>query len=455
MRTAQTMTAAASRRVIPGLLGVVAALLASTGCTLRSEMTLSPLALKPSDTVRAANRVEDLVEVGDYPRALALASAVDAKPNATVAELNALGKAELVSGRLADAKRHFRQALVRKPFRDVYADIAWNLSQAELLDGEFAASLHWAQTAVEYGLEIRSWHLELLEALQTERPFVVGGVKDTEVPMEHRTPAIPRVEVRINEARVMGIIDSGAVMTIVSDRLAAEAKLRSLGDFTGTFYGLLGEPIQVRFAMIDSMTIGDLVIESVPVAIMAGEKMKFFTLNRTPFHIDLLLGANLLREFRLSLDFERNEVSFHHLDASEKVPATDQNLFILNAKPYVHGSLNGQGWFLYQLDTGSEITYLNSVEISRWKLQRNFAMMYRGAELQGLGGATKRGVMVDDVSVGIGAWQGTFKTLPLYSSEKSGAIGLIGENFLKHFRLTIDFGTMKILLDPPSRKNEE
>jgi hypothetical protein len=80
-------------------------------------------------------------------------------------------------------------------------------------------------------------------------------------------------------------------------------------------------------------------------------------------------------------------------------------------------------------------------------------MMYQGAELQGLGGATKRGVMVDDVAVGIGAWQGTFKTLPLYSSEKSGAIGLVGENFLKHFRLTIDFGSMKLSLDPPGRKD--
>jgi tetratricopeptide (TPR) repeat protein len=440
-------------RAIPVALAVAAALLASSGCALRSQVTLSPLILKPTDTIRAANRVDALVEVGDYPRAVALASAIDAKPNATVAELNALGKAELASGRLDDAKRHFRRALVSRPYRDVYSDIAWSLSQAELLDGDYTASLEWAKTATDYGLEIRAWHLKLLDALQAERPFRVEGVKDTVVPMEHKTPEIPRVEVRINEARVMGIVDSGAVMTIVSDRLAAEGKLRSLGDFTGTFYGLLGEPIEVRFAIVEHLTIGGLVVDSVPVAIMAGEKMKFFTLNRTPFHIDLLLGANLLREFRIGLDFETAEASFHHLAPSERVPAPDQNLFILNSKPYVHGALNGQGWYLYQLDTGSEITYLNSVEISRWKLQNRFAMMYQGAELQGLGGATKRGVMVDDVAVGIGAWQGTFKTLPLYSSEKSGAIGLVGENFLKHFRLTIDFGSMKLSLDPPGRKD--
>ena len=434
-------------RGVPGVCAVAGALLVTSGCALRSEVTFSPLLLSPTDTVRAANRVEDLVEVGDYPRAVALASLIDAKSNPTVAELNALGKAELVSGRLEDAKRHFRAALVNKPYRNVYADIAWSMSQAETLDRDYAAALHWAETAVDYGLEIRPWHMKLLAALQNEPTFVVSGVKDTTVPIEHRTPEIPRVETHVNEASVMGIIDSGAVMTIVSDRLAAEAKLRPLGDFTGAFFGLLGEPIEVRFAMVDKLRIGEIEIGSVPVAIMAGEKMKFFTLNRMPFHIDLLLGANLLREFRIGLDFVAAEATLHHLGASERIPAADQNLFILNAKPYVHGSLNGQGWFLYQLDTGSEITYLNSVEISRWKLQKGFAKMYQGAELQGLGGATKRGVMVDDVGVGIGAWEGTFKTLPLYSSEKSGAIGLVGENFLKNFKLTIDFGSMRLLLE--------
>lgn len=436
-------------RAVSSAFALTLGILTTTGCALRTEVSITPLAIKPNDTIRAANRVEELVEVGDYPRAVALAPIIDQKADPTAVELAALGKAELISGRLEDAKRHLRAALLKKPFRDAYSEIAWNISQAEALDRNYAAALHWAEIAIEFGLEIRPWHLSLLGALESEKTFVVPRVKDTTVRIEHKAPAIPRIETRVNEATVVGIIDSGAVMTIVSDRLAAEAKLRSLGDFTGTFFGLLGEPIEVRFAMIERMTIGELEIESVPVAVMAGEKMKFFTLNRTPFHIDLLIGANLLREFRIGLDFDEGTVAFHHLAANERVPAADQNLFILNAKPYVHGAINGQGWFLFQLDTGSEITYLNSVEISRWRLQKGFAKMYQGAELQGLGGATKRGIMVEDVGVGIGEWQGIFKTLPLYSSEKSGAVGLIGEDFLKKFKLTIDFGSMKLSLEPP------
>ncbi|MGK2857697.1 MAG: retroviral-like aspartic protease family protein [Thermoanaerobaculia bacterium] len=447
MRERQGMRLREAGKAVSGAVALMLGLLASTGCTLSREVTIAPLTLSPTETIRTANRVEDLVEVGDYPRAVALAPVIDSRPNATAPELAALGKAELVSGRLDDAKRHLRAALMKKPFRDAYADIAWNLSQAETLDRDYAAALHWAETALEYGLEIRAWHLKLLDVLRSEKTFVVPRARDALLRIEHKAPAIPRIETRVNEATVMGIIDSGAVMTIVSDRLAAEAKLRPLGDFTGTFFGLLGEPIDVRFAMIDRMTLGEMEVESIPVAVMAGEKMKFFTLNRTPFHIDLLIGANLLREFRIELDFDASTVALHYLETAERVPAADQNLFILNAKPYVHGSLNGEGWFLYQLDTGSEITYLNSIEITRLKLQRGLPKMYQGAELQGLGGATKRGIMVDDVSVGIDTWQGLFKTLPLYSAEKTGAIGLIGEDFLRQFRITLDFGAMKLTLE--------
>ena len=440
-------------RAVSGALALALGVFATTGCALRSEVSIAPLLIRPDDTIRAANRVEDLVAVGDFPRAVALAPVVDAKANPTSTELAALGKAELVSGRFEEAKRHLRAALLKKPFRDAYADIAWNLSQAEWLDRNYAAALHWAEEAIEYGLEIRTWHLRLLEALQSEKTFVVPRARETTVRIEHKAPSIPRVETRVNDATVMGIIDSGAVMTIVSDRLAGEAKLRPLGDFTGTFFGLLGEPIEVRFAMIDRITLGEVEVESVPVAVMAGEKMKFFTLNRTPFHIDLLIGANLLREFRIELDFDASTATFHYLEAAERSPAADQNLFILNAKPYVHGAVNGKGWFLFQLDTGSEITYLNSVEVSRWKLQRGFAKMYQGTELQGLGGATKRGIMVEDVAIGIARWEGTFETLPLYSSETTGAVGLIGEDFLHRFRVTIDFGSMKLTLEQPNAPN--
>lgn len=428
------------------LFGILLALVLS-GCALHDEVTITPLVVDPSQIQRSPNFAEDLVAIGDYPKAIALASTIDAKPKPTMKELKALAEAELAAGRFDDARRHFKAALKQTPYRTEYGEISWGLSQVEYWTKNYPAAISWAHEAVEHGLEVRSWWIQLLEELGTTPIHVVEGATEVSLRIVHEKPDIPRIETRVNDTRVTGIIDSGAAMTIVSDRLAAEARLPFLGEFTGTFYGLLNEPIEVRFAMVDRLRLGDMTIRSVPVAVMSGEKMKFLTLNKTPFHIDFLIGANLLREFRLDFDFIESRMSLAWVPVEDRVPDHDQNLFFIQGKPAVHATIDGKGWYFLIVDTGSEVTYLNSAEINRAQIGRSFAKVYRGAELQGLGGSTKRGIKVENVGIGIHAWEGVFKNLPLYSSPRSGAFGLVGENFLRNFRVTLDFGRMKMTLD--------
>jgi hypothetical protein len=66
--------------------------------------------------------------------------------------------------------------------------------------------------------------------------------------------------------------------------------------------------------------------------------------------------------------------------------------------------------------------------------------------LQGLGGSQKRGAKIKDVEIGVDQWAGKFKTLPLYSTEQTNAVGIVGQNFLKNFRVVIDFAAMKMEL---------
>jgi Na+/melibiose symporter-like transporter len=70
------------------------------------------------------------------------------------------------------------------------------------------------------------------------------------------------------------------------------------------------------------------------------------------------------------------------------------------------------------------------------------------ATLQGLGGSMKRGAKLEDVQVGVDEWAGTFRTIPMYSSEENEqAVGIIGLNFLGKFNVVIDFGRMRIDLE--------
>lgn len=427
---------------------VAAALLALTGCTLYSEVTVSPLQILPTDVERGSD-VHSMLRKADYLRAMELAPTLDARDRKNPTDLGALGAVFLAAGRYDDARSRLRTALDLQPFRTTYAQIAWDLSQVEYMANNYEASLEWAEIAREHGLTIRGWHFDYLESLQGTRVYEFSGQPSARLPFRFGKPDVPRVTVRLNGSQdVEGIIDTGAVLSIVSERYASALKVRSLGNFEGTFFGLLGEPIAVRFGMLDKLQMGDISIANVPVAIMPDDKMRFLLNKRDgeEFRMDFLLGSNLLKEFRLALDFDHNRVTFKVLTAAERQPAIDQNLFFVGFRPYVRGAINRQAWYLFVVDTGSEITFLNEARLRSLPIKTIFGA--HTAMLQGLGGTMKRGAKIENVEVGIEKWGGKFKTLPVYpSTDKEHAIGIIGQNFLKNFNVVLDFGRMRMELE--------
>jgi hypothetical protein len=421
-------------------------LMMSARCTLYSDVSVSPLRLRPGD-ISIYRNVGAAVQQADFIQALALGSVVDARANASSAELAALGRAELAAGFLDDGRRHLRSALALSPVHTEAAQIAWDLSQIEYLDNNYAASLDWAERAVDSGLTIRKWHLELLRALVNEQVYQFSGTRSSRINLGSSAPRVPRISTRVNNVEVSGIVDSGAAMSIVSQTFATKAAVRALGDFDGTFNGLLGEPIPVRFGIIDQVRIGNIEVKGVPVAIMKDDQLKFVTTNREPFNMEFLLGANFLKEFVIELDFPSDRATFSRVAPVPRKLDPQQNMFWVGFRPYVRGTLNKKGWYIFALDTGSEVTFLNDKEVGSTALKNRYA--YHSALLQGLGGATKRGLKVEDVSLGVAGWSGDFKTLPLYNSESSTALGIIGENLLSHFKVTLDFRNMKLILDRP------
>jgi hypothetical protein len=416
------------------------------GCTLYKEVSVVPLVLKPADIDRGSD-IQSMLRKADYLRAIELASTIDGRQRRSATDLAAIGSAYLAAGRFADARLRLRAALDLKPMRANYADIAWDLSQVEFLENNFDSSLEWANIAVSHGLAIRQWHLEYLKSLSGVDVYRFSGKSTERLPFRFGRPDVPRLGVRVNRGEeIEAVVDSGAVLSIMSARLATQLPVRSLGAFQGTFYGLLGEPITVTFGIIDTLEIGGMVIENVPVAIMPDEKMRFLISKKEgrEFNMDFLLGTNLLKELRLELNFDRRTITFTRLTERDRRPAAEQNLFFEGFRPHVRGVVNRKGWFLFVLDTGSEITFLNESRLGSMPVPV-FGAGAHSAMLQGLGGSMKRGAKLENVEVGIDRWGGTFKTIPMYSSEdEEAAVGIIGQNFLEHFNVVIDFGRMRV-----------
>lgn len=424
---------------------IVAAAVLLSRCALYNEVSIGPHVLLPSSIERGAD-LQAMLRKADYLRAIETAPAVQSRARRSATDLAALGNAYLACGRLDDARGRLRDALDLEPFRTVYADIAWSLSQVEYLANNYDASLEWALLANDRGLQVRQWHIDYLRAMGNIPIYRFSGTPNARLPFKFGHPDVPRLNVRINDHDVEGILDSGAVLSIVSTRMAEKLGVKAVNKLEGTFYGLLGEPIAVRFGIVDRLELGSMIIENVPVAIMPDAKMRFLISKRegTEFNMDFLLGSNLLKEFRLELDFARNDIVFNHLTDRDRKPHSDQNLFFEGFRPHVRGSVNRKGWFLFVLDTGSEITFLNETRLGSLPLAP-FVSGGHTATLQGLGGAMKQGAKVENVEIGIDEWAGTFKTLPMYSTEgKEFAVGILGQNFLKNFNVVIDFGRMRV-----------
>ncbi len=417
-------------------------------CALYSDVSISPLIYDPTN-INHGGDLQSMIRKSDLNRAVALASVIDAKPRHSAEELAWLGAAELDAGRYDDARRHLREAIALNPFRNVYAEAAWNLSQVEFMCNNFESSLDWARIAKDHGINVAPWHLDYLKSLANIPTYEFPDVTTERVPMKMGFPDVPRIDIRLNDQKTLSaIVDSGAVLSIISESLAKSLPVHSLGDFEGTFAGLLGEPIGVHFGVLETLQIGRMKVLNVPVAIMPDDKMKFLVSGKKEFKIHFLLGANFLKEFRTDFDFQHGRITFHRVPQELRRPVPDQNLYIRQFCPAIRATVNRHGWYLFLLDTGSEITFLNQEQLHALPIQM-FGPEMHNATLQGLGGSQKHGDKVADVEIGVDRWAGTFRTIPMYDAgPNEQATGILGENYLKNFDVTIDFGTMRVETAP-------
>lgn len=420
-------------------------LLTAAGCALYSDVVISQLTVIPGNIERGAD-IEGMMRRADYLRAVELGPQIDARPHKNADDLLLLGTAELAAARYDSARQHLRAALDLNPYRTTYAKAAWGLSQVEYMQNNYETALEWANEADKHGINVMRWHLSYLEQLSKMPVYRFSGLPSDEVPLKIGRPDVPRIETLVNRSphTVTTIIDSGAVLSIMSERLATSLPVTRLPIAHGVFYGLLGEPINVGFGIIESLEIGAIVLENVPIAIMPDDKMRFLVTDKKEFRIDFLLGANLLKEFRIDLNYSRDRVIFTRLMSRDRIPAIDQNLFFDGFRPHVRGTVNKHGWYLFVIDTGSEVTYLNEAQVRALPISA-FAPRIHGATLQGLGGSRKRGTKLENVEIGVDKWAGSFRTIPLYMGEgNERAVGIVGENYLKNFDVVMDFGRMRV-----------
>jgi predicted aspartyl protease len=251
------------------------------------------------------------------------------------------------------------------------------------------------------------------------------------------------------------ILDTGAYRCLLSPELSSSIGIqpRSQQRATGA-----GGSIEISSARVTSLAVGTATQENLEVAI-TGELSRLG--DAVHSKVDGVLGANFLKDFCVDLDYQRGVVRFDRSfpdsrSAGSVRSVTSVSFKLATAeKPLVSLPVfvNGRGPFQFFLDTGASRTTLS------FALARKLGIVAVGNRSgTGAGGrirmfsATVDSLIVgkasiSDAAVSVGDFLGSFD-----SAIDTKFYGIIGNDFLSGFKVTIDYPRGSLDLKPVARQ---
>lgn len=244
------------------------------------------------------------------------------------------------------------------------------------------------------------------------------------------------------------ILDTGAGMSLLSPRTAEALAIMPNGVREGAG---AGGRVAVSLGRVDSLAVGGARSDAMPIAITAEVDRIGHAVGE---RIDGNLGYDFLRAFRLTLDYGNRVLRLTRgPDGGPDAEDADGDgiPFRLAApvKPLVLLSVfvNGTGPHSFVLDTGASVTVLSSSVASAVGIGTDTAdaMTGAGGRLRATVGRAAAlsvgGVELPDVTVFVADF-----LADLASVTEVPLDGIIGYNFLRHFRVTIDYPAARLWL---------
>jgi predicted aspartyl protease/thioredoxin-like negative regulator of GroEL len=299
--------------------------------------------------------------------------------------------------------------------------------------------------------------VSFLEVLSMRtRLYDTDGKDDTTIPLELINDR-PVINLRIgkNDETLRFVIDTGSNITVVSQETADRLKIRPVAR-GGNARGVGGNgKFEIVYGLLSSISVGDVKIHNVPIY-----------LRRFPEEVgkfDGYIGLSLLSKFLTTIDFENMTfVMSKRGDAdsnAEQARSKDENQFVSTLRLTPSGFLSGEvtmpGVDLplnFIVDTGAELSVI-STELAG----RDGVKEFEGKQKMrviGAAGITEGVPTFRLPSLSFGNHSiADVRAIALNLSvinENAGfeQSGILGGNFLKHYRLTFDFQKYTLSFSP-------
>jgi len=245
------------------------------------------------------------------------------------------------------------------------------------------------------------------------------------------------------------ILDTGAGPTLVSHELAEDLGLPRGEVETG--HGAGGE-IQLVQSALRSLRVGEEVLEEVSVYVT---DLNFIE-RAIGAQVNGNLGHSVLRHFILTLDYAANVLTLERPSGEAhkgSALAGERTLAFRLAHPssplvVIPTFVNGQGPFDFALDTGASSSIL-SLELAR---SLGLAMERISDLTAGGGKVGACRAHLESLCVGAARQEGVSAAVsdflaPLTEVLGVKLYGIVGYNFLRHFRVTLDYPSQLLGLD--------
>ena len=247
------------------------------------------------------------------------------------------------------------------------------------------------------------------------------------------------VPVRVNERGPFAfILDSGAGTTLLTPALAESLGVESTGTKQGQ---TAGGAVEVSLAAVESLGLGDVSRSNLEVAILDLGRIS----QAIGAPLDGDLGYNFLKDFRLTIDFQKSELRLEDPKRCEyfgPAPLVELPMRLAHpAKPLILIEVfaDDRGPFQFAVDTGTSMSTISP------RLARDL-----GVSAQPIGNVTTGGAAIalsaarlNVLRIGPAAVRDLDVLVGDFLEMLSQAVGnqldgIVGYNFLRHFRVAID-----------------
>ncbi len=174
--------------------------------------------------------------------------------------------------------------------------------------------------------------------------------KSIDVPYKPSPSGTPIVEVRINRKTYHFWFDTGAGITVLSERTAAQCGIKEEKGQAGQALAATGKTVSVSPGVIDSLQIGEMKVYHHPCIILSNRSLEIRVLGIRILKIDGIIGWNILQELDVTIHGKEKVIS---LGLSSSHQSDEHNFFWYGTPLIACKDSAGKGFFFF-IDTGGD-----------------------------------------------------------------------------------------------------